>query len=103
MRIIIVNNNSNVDLQRVSYELYSSIKNEFSKSEYIQPFRKLILPLYYGKNTVLIFSDPAAKNILLIMLYRILGCRIIGGIHDVEGHDRKDKLKVHKVGPGVQH
>lgn len=89
-----MNNNRNVDLQRVSFELYSSFKKQADNVEYIKPYLKVMPPVYLGKDSVVIFCDPSIRNIFLIIFYRILGCKVIGGIHDVEGHDRKDKIKV---------
>jgi len=89
METLVVNTNQNADHIRISSELYDDL------SELDDVFlQKTINWKKIAVHKTIILPSPSPKNILILLLCLILNKKIFIGIHDVEGHEQKDKKKV---------
>lgn len=88
-KTLIVNTNQNADHIRIASELYDDLSelDDVSLQKTIN-WKKIVL------HKRIVLPSPSPKNLLILLLCLILRKKIIIGIHDVEGHEQKDKKKV---------
>jgi hypothetical protein len=87
---LIVNTNQNADHIRISSDLY----NDLSAIDDVV-LQKIISWKNIVSHKRIVLPSPSPKNILILILCLILNKKIFIGIHDIEGHEQKDKKKVH--------
>lgn len=93
MHYSILSTNKNEDMRRIAREFYDYFKLKVQTSQLLE-IDRLRLPIKCGAKNVVIIPNPSILNLLFIISYKLLRCKVICGIHDVIGHDAEDKTKV---------
>ena len=90
---ILLSTNSNLDMAAIARELATFFSLEakecFTWASILGALRSVLT----AKGDIFI-PNPNAVNILFILVARMSGKSVVGGIHDAIGHDKKDRSKV---------
>lgn len=90
---ILLSTNSNLDMTAIARELATFFSLEakecFTWASILGALRLVLT----AKGDIFI-PNPNAVNILFILVARMSGKSVVGGIHDAIGHDKEDTIKV---------